>query len=1111
MQHGAKLLAWSSSLTIVALAFGCAESSYDMEMQRSCMNQELNKGESDVDCGGGGCEPCEAFKLCTSDKHCAKGLLCVLDPAKTDGTKRCLAEHCIDSKVNQAETDVDCGGKCWPCRAGQGCGNENDCDSHVCEGGLCLQATCSDGRLNQDEKDVDCGATLSSCAPCAAGKSCESNENCESKLCTEGKCKAASCTDATQNGDEGGVDCGGSCKKCLPGASCLTDVDCASGVCRGNSCLAAACNDGVKNGDESAPDCGGSCAKCIENMPCSIDSDCTTDFCYADACKKASCDDKLKNQGESDVDCGDPRNYCPKCAATQTCTDSAQCQSGNCVGGHCAERTCSDGIKNGLEGDVDCGTACGNLCPDGSTCREMADCLSKVCDIDGRCAAPSCGDAVKNGTETDKNCGGTCQAKCSVGQGCSINADCQENSCNAGSCATPLCPNGMQDGAETAVDCGGAACVPCEAGMACKVATDCVSGSCVNLVCAGPSCSDSVLNGSETDIDCGGSCEKKCPDQAPCLRAADCASGVCLGGTCQPPTCGDGVHNGKETAPDCGGEVCLAQGRKCEVNSTCLSDADCKSDVCNPAKGICEAQSCSDGRKNQGETDVDCGGAQCGATCKTDESCVDNDDCADHRCNTTKHVCAEARCDDGVQNGLEGGLDCGTVCSKPCPVNSPCRNDSDCLEQVCAIAAGTTVKSCQAATCSDGKKNGGELDVDCAGPACGLGKCEAGQRCNTKADCDPDITGVECKTTPGSSLLTCVPPNCFDGSLGGEETDKDCGGSECAPCAVGKLCELARDCDPIASGRCSLDNRCAAASCDDGIKNGAETGIDCGGDPSTIYPACKRCPPQFTCGKDSDCDNVRCESGVCQPANCSDGLLNGAEPSRDCGATCLVSTGKLCEVDQKCGADVDCASGWCDPTTKICKSRSCTDGVKNGLEGDLDCGAVCNLSSKLCPVTKGCGKDADCQSGHCSECTGKCIPEPTTCLKPTATNCIQCDVGLACSNDFDCKSLNCNLTTNLCEAANMCVGKIINGTAGAANCGSLSNDMLNGCYGFLRCLYYYGISTSHSYFTHPDGPCGQNKTYIGNATPHEAAKNAWLKPPCAAEKSEISPTNVPAN
>lgn len=55
------------------------------------------------------------------------------------------------------------------------------------------------------------------------------------------------------------------------------------------------------------------------------------------------------------------------------------------------------------------------------------------------------------------------------------------------------------------------------------------------------------------------------------------------------------------------------------------------------------------------------------------------------------------------------------------------------------------------------------------------------------------------------------PPSCSDGIKNGTETGIDCGGSNCPPCPV-------------------------AATCTDGIKNQNETGVDCGG-------VCPVCPP----------------------------------------------------------------------------------------------------------------------------------------------------------------------------------------------------------------------------------------------------------------------------
>jgi hypothetical protein len=66
-------------------------------------------------------------------------------------------------------------------------------------------------------------------------------------------------------------------------------------------------------------------------------------------------------------------------------------------------------------------------------------------------------------------------------------------------------------------------------------------------------------------------------------------------------TCLDGVRTPGESDVDCGGP-CAA----CEENAGCFTAADCTSGVC--IGGACAAPSCSDGVKNGAETAVDCGG-----------------------------------------------------------------------------------------------------------------------------------------------------------------------------------------------------------------------------------------------------------------------------------------------------------------------------------------------------------------------------------------------------------------------------------------------------------------------------------------------------------------------
>jgi|SRR5579871_6080203 len=123
----------------------------------------------------------------------------------------------------------------------------------------------------------------------------------------------------------------------------------------------------------------------------------------------------------------------------------------------------------------------------------------------------SCSDGVVDGNETDIDCGGSCAA-CGLGRRCLVGSDCTTGNCAGGICqgAGPSCNDGVRDGAETDVDCGGGGCPVCGPGRHCLSATDCNSGVCTGQTCQPPSCSDGVQNGDETGIDCGGSCPTGC-------------------------------------------------------------------------------------------------------------------------------------------------------------------------------------------------------------------------------------------------------------------------------------------------------------------------------------------------------------------------------------------------------------------------------------------------------------------------------------------------------------------------------------------------------------------------------------------------------------------------
>jgi hypothetical protein len=99
---------------------------------------------------------------------------------------------------------------------------------------------------------------------------------------------------------------------------------------------------------------------------------------------------------------------------------------------------------------------------------------------------------------------------------------------------------------------------------------------------------------------------------------------------------------------------------------------------------------------------------------------------------------------------------------------------------------------------------------------------------------------------------SCAPPSCIDGVKNGSETDIDCGGA-CAACADGQPCRVALDCTSrVCRGTCS------APSCTDALRNGSETDVDCGG------PNCPRCARLGRCAVPSDCESAVCTQSFCR-------------------------------------------------------------------------------------------------------------------------------------------------------------------------------------------------------------------------------------------------------
>ncbi|MEK6949385.1 MAG: hypothetical protein AABX34_04135, partial [Nanoarchaeota archaeon] len=251
-------------------------------------------------------------------------------------------------------------------------------------------------------------------------------------------------------------------------------------TCTGNACDVNAkkwCNNGVWSDVDYCSKCGNkdfSCMFSCEENTCDTtsnkrcldgiwtsnsycdycglaDSDCTI-VCAEGECdtrNKKVCKDSKWNSTLYEALCASPeinisirscKDY-GNCTTGSSCISNNECASGFCSNGKCAEPSCNDDIKNGLEPDADCGGNCGK-CANDKSCNANSDCVSNTCS-DGTCAeADTCKDGILNADESDIDCGGTCSNKCSITNNCISNQDCGTGL----ECTSNLCSKKQAEG-----------------------------------------------------------------------------------------------------------------------------------------------------------------------------------------------------------------------------------------------------------------------------------------------------------------------------------------------------------------------------------------------------------------------------------------------------------------------------------------------------------------------------------------------------------------------------------------------------------------------------------------------------------------------------------------
>jgi hypothetical protein len=435
--------------------------------------------------------------------------------------------------------------------------------------------------------------------------------------------------------------------------------------------------------------------------------------------------------------------------------------SGGAAGAGGAASSCTDGIKNGDEEDVDCGGGC-PPCPKkiGEGCQSDGECASLAC-ADGVCCETSCAGpcvacvAQKTGaadgtcapvtakTDPDGECAATGKETCGVsGEGC--NGEPAAPGCLLWSASTECtAPSCAADQATAAALCDGkGTCVPGQKTPCAPYVCDAAGVTCL------ADCGDDAA--CVTGFYCD-KAAKQCKPQGntgtACSATNQCTSGHCADGVCCNTACAGGcdVCAQKVGAPIDGACTVLGAGA--------TGDPSCTPYVCDGAGALCP-QSCGDDKGCVATHYCDASGActpklDDGAGCPKASACKSGH-CVDGVCCNT--ACADS-CDvcaavlgasmDGtctlLPDGAPGLPDCTLyLCdglAAACPTS--CKGDADCIDTHYCSAMSCLPKKAKGATCAgSGECQAGLLCVDgrcCTGACDGL--CEACNLAGKEGDC----------------------------------------------------------------------------------------------------------------------------------------------------------------------------------------------------------------------------------------------------------------------------------------------------------------------------------------------------------------------------------------
>ena len=386
----------------------------------------------------------------------------------------------------------------------------------------------------------------------------------------------------------------------------------------------------------------------------------------------------------------------------------------------------------------------------------------------------------------------------------------------------------------------GAMCASCSEGVApkpCKVTPECEDGEvCFDGICIDDFCKDGVISYGESDVDCGHVCKQRCEAGKRCAIDDDCATGTCQAGVCVDleADCGQAgagdliiaeVLNNVSTGKTFNNsnaqqseyfEVVNLSNKKLALKNleiSCLRTDDGKGTVsafglsgCLDAKHVLVVSGAPIGDLPEDAQNL----AALQGTNKLTNT-------ANYTCTlvdkTTKGVLHTVKTTNAEKAGVSEVLSEGPI-YHPTEEALVAHNSLSKLNHSPGFCTnGALYKNNCDTLCANGLRDPGETDTDCGGALCDA--CQAGKICLSDSDCitnkctNNSCEKVSCKVMGCALGEMCDEDSgdchaCNDGIQNGDESDVDCGGAVCAPCAPGGSCNYNDDC---ASYNCT-DNKC---------------------------------------------------------------------------------------------------------------------------------------------------------------------------------------------------------------------------------------------------------------------------------------------------------------